>query len=45
MESLYKKAVVETVNWTKVYANGGDVVAEMEREINEFIKDRGEENV
>ncbi|MCR5651473.1 MAG: CDP-glucose 4,6-dehydratase [Lachnospiraceae bacterium] len=38
-----KRAVTETVNWTKVYANGGDVVAEMEREINEFIKDR--ENV
>ncbi len=40
-----KKAVTETVNWTKVYANGGDVIAEMEREIQEFIKDRGEENV
>ncbi len=40
-----KRSVEETVNWTKVYANGGDVVAEMEREIREFIKDRGEENV
>ncbi|MBR5375749.1 MAG: CDP-glucose 4,6-dehydratase [Lachnospiraceae bacterium] len=40
-----KKAVEETVNWTKVYAHGGDVAAEMEREIQEFIKDRGEEDV
>ncbi|MBO4374619.1 MAG: CDP-glucose 4,6-dehydratase [Lachnospiraceae bacterium] len=40
-----KKAVEETVNWTKVYAAGGDVVAEMEREIQEFIRDRGEEDV
>ncbi|MBQ7464672.1 MAG: CDP-glucose 4,6-dehydratase [Lachnospiraceae bacterium] len=40
-----KRAVEETVNWTKVYANGGDVVAEMEREIKEFMKDRGEKDV
>ncbi len=40
-----KRSVEETVNWTKVYAHGGDVVAEMEREIKEFMKDRGEENV
>ncbi len=40
-----KKAVDETVNWTRVFAQGGDIVAEMEREIKEYIKDSGENNV
>lgn len=32
-----EKAVNEAVNWTKVWMSGGDVVAEMDREINEYI--------
>lgn len=32
-----EKAVEETVKWTKVWMNGGDVSAEMDREIEEFI--------
>ncbi len=35
-----EKAVEETVRWTKVWMSGGDIPAEMDREIEEFIKNR-----
>lgn len=32
------EAVAKTVEWTKIWLAGGDIVAEMDREINEYIK-------
>lgn len=32
-----EKAVEEAVNWTKVWMSGGDIEAEMEREIEEYV--------
>ena len=33
-----EKAVEETVRWTKAWMSGGDILVEMDREIEEFIK-------
>lgn len=34
------EAVAKTVEWTKIWLAGGDIVAEMDREINEYIKEK-----
>jgi hypothetical protein len=31
--------VQETVNWTRVYLDGGDVFQEMDREVQSFLGD------
>ncbi len=34
-----RRAVAETVNWTRVWANGGNVVEEMDREIMQYLQE------
>lgn len=33
------KAIVNVIEWTRVWLDGGDIIAEMDREISEFVKD------